>query len=142
MATRLIERSIVTWAFCFGNAMIAVAIALIVFLALPARWWPVDLPTIALATLLGVSAVGVVVRTRWQLILLKVSALVCLVLGMSAIAAAGLSAAFLSGTHGDLGKNGMLIMGVVVGLLLPYLIIYPCVQLLWIHRLSRDKETP
>lgn len=139
---RDIKRSVVTWGFCVGNSMIAVAILLLVFFALPVRWWPVDLPAIALATLLGLSAFALATRTPWQRILLKISALICLLVGMLVVAAASLSVAFLSGTHGDLGKNGMLIMAVAIGLIVPYLIIYPCAQLLWIHRLSHDKETP
>ena len=142
VCTKSIDRSIALWGFCLGNLTIAVLLLLIVFIVLPVRWWPVDLPTILLATLLSFSAFGLAARKSWRLVGLKVAASVCLGIGMSAIAAAGLSAAFLSGVHGSLGKNGAMIMAFIIGLLLPYLIGYPCAQLLWIHRISKDSETP
>jgi len=120
----------------------ALFILLIVFIALPVRWWPVDLPTVVLAALFGVSAFGLAAKAWWGPILLKVSASVCLALGLSAVAALSSTAAFLTGIHGNLGKNGALIAAFVIGLVLPYLVIYPCAQLLWLHRQTRESETP
>lgn len=133
MDANYVKRSIVTWGFCIGNLTLAILMLLGVFIALPVRWWMVDLPTIALAALLGISAIGLTIESPWRLPLLRISASVCLALGMLAAMAIGLSAAFLSGTHGNLGRSGALVMALVIALLFPYLFIYPSAQLLWIY---------
>ncbi|MBN1652618.1 MAG: hypothetical protein JXA30_02460 [Deltaproteobacteria bacterium] len=117
LPTKPVERSVVSWGFCLGNLTIAMLMLLIVFFVLPVRWWPVDLSTVALATVFGLSAFGLAAQTSWKLVVLKISAFVCLVIGLSVIAAIGLSAAFLIGIHGSLGKNGALIMAFVIALL-------------------------
>ena len=121
------------WGFGLGNLAIGATLASAVFIGLPARSPIVDLPVIALTALMLASAGALLTRRSFGLSLLRVSALAGLVLGLGLVAALALSAAYLSGIHGDAGRRGALTLTLVMALAVPYLLLYPCVQLLWVH---------
>jgi hypothetical protein len=127
------RRSVVAWSFCLGNVAIAGILSWAVFGGLPVRWWVVDAPTVLLVLLL-LAAAAELALGRAGLRLLRASAFVGLALGLCAVAALSLSAAYLSGTHGALGQSGALTLMLVLALVVPYLIFYPSAQLLWAHR--------
>ena len=56
-----------------------------------------------------------------------------LAVGLLTVAVLSLSAAYLSGTLGNLGKGGALTLTLVIALAVPYFLLYPSVQLLWVH---------
>ena len=72
--------------------------------------------------------------TRWAGAALRACALVELCVGLLAVAGLGISAAYFGGVHGELGRSGLMTFILGMTLLLPYLIVYPSVQLLWLHR--------
>jgi hypothetical protein len=127
-------RSSITWAFAIGNALLAVVMLAGVFGGLGTRWWVVDVPSVGVAGLLLLSSFGLARATRWAATALRACALVELCVGLLAIAALGVSAAYFGGVHGELGRSGLMTFILGMTLLLPYLIVYPSVQLLWLHR--------
>jgi hypothetical protein len=127
-------RTTTTWAFAIGNALLAVVVLAGVFGGLAMRWWVVDVPSVGLATLLLLSSFGLARATRWAATALRACAIVELVVGLIALAALGVSAAYLGSVHGELGRSGLMTFILGLALLLPYLIVYPSVQLLWLYR--------
>jgi hypothetical protein len=119
--------------FAIVNALLAIALLGGVFGALPTRFWAVDIPSAGLAALLLVSAIGVSTQRSWGRAALRISALCALAIGLATLAALALSASYLGGIHGELGRNGLIACIVGACLLGPYLIIYPALQLLWLH---------
>lgn len=126
----------IRWAFAFGNFLSAAGFVG-VFAALPARYWAVDVPTLLLCVLSAASAVGLARKTRWWPRALRASAFCELVAGLAALAALALAVSYLGGVHGELGNMtvGFWIAGSL--LLLPYLIVYPALQLVWLHAQTR-----
>jgi hypothetical protein len=127
----------VSWAFAIGNGLLAVLVGVGVFAGLPVRYWVVDGSACALAALLLLSAIGLVRSSPWRWRVLHVSALCELAIGLSAIAALALGVSYLGGIHNDVGRNALVASIAGSALLFPYLIVYPALQLLWLHARSR-----
>lgn len=119
-------------AFGVVNLVSAVLVALGVFGGLPARWWVVDVPAALVVALLGVSGAGLVFRARRADSLARVASFVVLAAGLSLVAALVLTASGLSGLYGPIGKGGAIIMILVVALAVPYLVVLPAAELLWL----------
>jgi hypothetical protein len=107
-----------------------------VFAGLPARWWPVDTGAIVLATLQGVAGIGLLVDARWAPRAALASSATALLVGLGLILALALSASYLNGIYGPVGRRGAVIFVLVAALLAPYLVILPGVQLVWLGRRS------
>jgi hypothetical protein len=123
-------------AFAIGNACLS-AVFVALLLALPTRYWTVDVVLLLLSALTAASAVGVWRRNSWGFRVLRASALCALASGLAAISALALGISYLSGVHGELAQTAL---GFWIGgslLLLPYLVIYPLLQLLWLHAQHR-----
>lgn len=103
------------------------------FSGLTARDLWVDLPAVLLAAMLLSSSAGLLRNAPWALRMLRACASIELLIGVVAIAALALSASYLVGTHGDLGRSGALTMTLVLALMLPYLVLYPVLQLIWVY---------
>jgi hypothetical protein len=129
--------SAVSWAFAIGNGLLAVLVGVGVFAGLPVRYWVVDGTAGALAALLLLSAIGLVRSSPWRWRVLRASALCELAIGLSAIAALALGVSYLGGIHNDVGRNALVASIAGSALLFPYLIVYPALQLLWLHARSR-----
>jgi hypothetical protein len=118
--------------FAVGNLAAALMLSVGLY-ALPVRFWPADV--LVGAAIAGVAGGSVVALARrplaWQA--LRVAALTLLGIGLLVIAAAALSLAFLSGVHGDYGRGGVVLMTLVLFLALPYTLVYPVLELLWLH---------
>jgi hypothetical protein len=127
-------RTTTTWAFAIGNAVLAITVLVGVFFGLGMRWWVVDIPSVCVAILLLLSSFGLARATRWAAAALRACAIVELGVGLIALAALGVSAAYFGSVHGELGRSGLMTFILGITLMLPYLIVYPSVQLLWLHR--------
>jgi hypothetical protein len=95
---------------------------------------------LVITSVLGVLAGSGVALARPALSLraLRVAALSLLAIGLLLVGAAAASAAFLSGVHGDYGRGGTLLMLLIVFLMVPYTLVYPVLELLWLH--SKQKS--
>jgi hypothetical protein len=63
---------------------------------------------------------------------LRIGATALLAVGLLIVGVAVLSLAFLAGVHGDFGRGGVTLMALVTFLVLPYAVLYPSIQLLWL----------
>jgi hypothetical protein len=100
--------------------------------ALPIRWWPADVLLLGTVATLCVTSGLVLTRRGKPRFWLGIGARVLLGMGLVIIAAAALAVAFLAGIHGDFGRGGMSLMGLVAFMVLPYTVVYPVLQLAWL----------
>jgi hypothetical protein len=110
----------------------ASVVALGVFVGLPARWWVVDVPAAIVVALLAAAGVGLLARRPWGEQVARVASLVTLALGLVLVATLALTASYLSGIYGPVGLGGAVILALVAALALPYLVVLPASQLLWL----------
>jgi hypothetical protein len=110
----------------------ALVVALGVFVGLPARWWVVDVPAAVIILLLGAAGVGLVMRKPWGERVARVASMVTLGLGLLLVAIVSLTASYLRGIYGPVGMGGSVILVLVAALALPYLVVLPASQLLWL----------
>jgi hypothetical protein len=101
----------------------------LVWMALPARWWAVDLPGTLLAGLYAVAGAALLWGVPWAVRLSRFASFLALVLGACTVAALALSSAQLVGLYGPVGSGGALLLGTVALLVLPYLVALPAVQI-------------
>jgi hypothetical protein len=122
-------------AIACSQALTGALLLIGIWLALPARWWPVD----AAGTLLGVGALLVTLllalRQRVAPALARIVLWAELVLGSLAVTLLAASIAQLAGSYGPVGSGGALLMGTIGALIVPYLIGLPVLQLFWLRRL-------
>lgn len=100
-----------------------------IWVGLPARWWPIDVPGTLLAALFVVSGVGLLTGARWSRRVGVACGVVALALGLVLVTAIALAAAQLAGLYGPVGRGGALILAVVGLLVTPYLVALPVAQL-------------
>jgi hypothetical protein len=131
------SREAISWAFAIGNGLLAVLLCVGVFAALPQRYWVVDGSACALAGLLSLSSFGLLRSSPWRWHVLRASALCELAIGLLAIAALALGVSYLGGIHNEVGRNAWVASIAGSALLFPYLIVYPALQLLWVHARAR-----
>jgi hypothetical protein len=117
--------------FALGNLVPAIVLGVGLY-ALPVRWWPADFVIGAAVVALPVTSGIVFGRPPLSRRALRVGASVLLAIGLVLITAAVLSLAFLAGIHGDFGQGGVTLMALVTFLVLPYVIVYPVLELLWV----------
>jgi hypothetical protein len=101
-----------------------------IWLALPARWWVVDIPGSILAAFLALGAVGLIFNKTWGWSFSWAANWLTLAMGLTAVSTLAFTASYLSGVYGPIGGGGALILGAVAALLLPYLVGLPLIQLL------------
>jgi hypothetical protein len=127
-------RTATTWAFAIGNVLLAALVLGGVFGGLGVRWWIVDVPSVAVAALLLGSSFGLARATHWAMTALRACAMVELGIGVATLAGLVISMVYLASVHGEIGRSGTTTLLLGVTLLLPYLVVYPSVQLLWLRR--------
>jgi hypothetical protein len=114
--------------FALGNLVPAITFAL-AGVALPVRYFFADaLLSLVVLAVVGSSGVALA-RADRALAALRVGAVTLLGLGLLLVALAALSVAYLRGIQGDYGRGGVLIMTIVLLLALPYLVVYPALEL-------------
>jgi hypothetical protein len=129
---RLTRRAAV--AFGLSNLLTAVLLALGVFVALPARWWPVDTGCALLLALQVASGVGLLAGASWGTLAARVAAAVALSLGLLVVTLLAVTASWLSGVYGPVGKGGAIVLALVAVLVVPYVVVLPLVQLVALKR--------
>ena len=118
----------------FGTADLvsAVLVYIGVFQGLPARYWPVDVPAIAVILLFAAAGSGLLGQAPWAPRVAWIAAAFSLTLGLLLVTTLAITASYLSGIYGPVGRGGSLILGLAAALALPYLVVLPIAQLLWI----------
>lgn len=124
-----------TWVAA-SQASLALLLLFGVWVALPARYLPVDLIGTAAALALLVSAAGLGLGRPWGGRLARLVAWGSLGIGCLTVTALFWSAATLAGLYGPVGSGGALLMTVVALLVIPYLVGLPALQLSWLASLT------
>jgi hypothetical protein len=107
-----------------------------VWIALPARWWPIDLAGSVLALAFIACGVGFILGKPWAHKAGLWVAGVATVAGVGLVTALAFTASYLSGLYGPVGSGGALLLIVVAALLVPYLVVFPAAQL---YALASDR---
>ena len=120
-------------AFGVANLLTASLVLVGVFVALPSRWWPVDVAAVLLGALEIVAGAGLLARAAWAEKAARAASAVALALGLFLVTVLAITASWLGGTYGPVGRGGSIILGLVAALALPYLVVLPLVQLVWLR---------
>lgn len=126
--------------FGVANLVVSAFVLAGVFRLLPARWWLVDAGAIVIALLLGASGVALVAGARVAEPLTRAASAVVLGLGLSLVAALVATASWLSGVYGQVGLTGALVFGLVAALVVPYVVVLPLVELVWLGPRARRRS--
>lgn len=113
---------------------VAVLMLVLVWVALPARWWPIDALGTMLALLFALAGFGLVRGEPWAEKAGLVAGVVALVSGLGLVTALALTASHLAGLYGPVGQGGALLLIVVALLIVPYLVLLPAAQLFVLAR--------
>ena len=116
------------------NGVAGIVLLVGVFVVTEPRFWALDVPATLIAAAQLASAVSLLARLRWALRALALAAWVSFVLGLVIVFLIVLTMLFLRGIHGDYGVAAMAVSGLVVALLVPYIVILPALELLWLKR--------
>jgi len=123
--------------FGIADLLTAAVAGLGVFAALPARWWPVDSAAAVLMVLEVAAGVGLVARTAWAERAARAASAVALALGLFLVTVLAVTASWLSGVYGPVGAGGAIILTLVAVMALPYLVVLPVVELVWLRPAPR-----
>jgi hypothetical protein len=122
-------RTRITFAVFAG--IVAALVTLGVFVGLPARWAPVDVPA-ALVAAGEIAACVALVRWRPSSPkIVRAASALSLAIGLVATALLAWTAAYLFGVYGPIGKGGAVLYLFVLALVVPYLIALPAARLVW-----------
>ena len=116
-----------------GDLVTAGVVALGVFVGLPTRWAVVDVPAAILVVLHLGSAAGLLTAKPWAPRAATVASAVSLALGLLVITVLALTAGWLSGVYGPVGRGGAVILALVAALAVPYLVAVPVARLVWLR---------
>jgi hypothetical protein len=119
-------------AFGSFDVLAAALVVLGVFDGLPARYWLVDGVAAVLGALLLVAGLGLVSNRAWAPRVARAASFVALAVGLVLVATLAVTASYLSGIYGPVGKGGALILVLIAALALPYLVVLPATQLVWL----------
>ena len=122
-------------AMVFGIADVVTAFLVVlgVFFGLPSRWPPVDGVAFVLTALLAVSGAGLLAGAAWSPRVARVASAVSLAIGLGLVSVLAVTASWLSGVYGPVGRGGAVVLALVAALALPYLIVIPVVRLVWLR---------
>jgi hypothetical protein len=126
------SRRVVAIVFGLVNIASAVLVYLGVFEGLPSRYWPVDTLAALVVLALIAGAAGLLGNARWAPWAARIAASFALAVGLALVSVTAVSASYLSGIYGPVGRGGALILLLVAALALPYLIVLPAAQLVWL----------
>lgn len=118
--------------FGTANLLSAGLVALGVFGGLPTRWWIIDVPAGLVIGLLGTAGGGLLARRVWAVAVARLASAVTLVLGLALVGTLAVTVSYLRGIYGPVGRGGALILTLVAALALPYLVVLPAGQLVWL----------
>jgi hypothetical protein len=132
-----------TASLCFGAAdvLTGALVAVGVFAGLPARWWPVDVGAALLAALEVAAGVALLAGVRWAPRLVRATCAVALAIGLFTVTVAAVTASWLTGVYGPVGRGGAIILALVAALALPYTVALPLAQLVWLRQREGEDRT-
>jgi hypothetical protein len=108
--------------------------------ALPVRVLTVDAAALFLGALFWGAGISLLTQHNRTRTLVKVACWTILCLGLLLITLLATSVAYLSTVFGPLGAAGAIIFLLVICLLLPYLVVFPSLQLLWLATLEETRQ--
>jgi hypothetical protein len=123
--------------FGIANVTTAVLLAFGVFVTLPARWWPVDVGSAVLVAVQLAAGVGLLTRAAWGPLAARVAGAVALALGLLVVSLLAVTASWLSGVYGPVGRGGAIVLALVAALAVPYTIVLPIVELVWLREAKK-----
>jgi hypothetical protein len=136
-----VRSPLLTRIFGAFDLLAAAIVAFGVFAGLPVRWWVVDVPAVLAIALLGAAGVGLLAKKPWSERVARIASMVVLGIGLVLVATLAITASYLGGIYGPVGKGGGVILTLVAALALPYLVAFPAAQLLWLGP-RRAPEAP
>src|SRR6266536_4217870 len=128
--------------FAVVDLLSAVLVYVGVFEGLPARYWLIDSAAALTMTLFVGAGVGLLGRSHWGPWVARIASAVALAFGLALVSTLALTASYLSGIYGPVGRGGALILVLVAALALPYLVALPAAQLVWLGPWRGSDETP
>jgi hypothetical protein len=134
------DRAGIRIGFGITNLSLAVLAYGGIFRGLPSRWLPVDLAGVIVIALMGASGVALVANRRGAIPLARVASFVVLGIGMLLFATLVLTASWLAGVYGPVGRGGAAIFALVSAMVLPYTIVLPAAELLWIGAVRAKQQ--
>jgi hypothetical protein len=130
------------WVFGILDCGVALLVAICVFRFLPTRWWVVDGGAVVTSAALAASGVALLAKSKQAERIVRIGSWITLALGAALVLALVATAGWLSGVYGPLGRGGAALFGLVSALALPYVVVLPMAQLLWVGpREKKQKET-
>jgi hypothetical protein len=129
-------------AFGVTNLGVAVLAAWCVFRGLPTRWWVADTGGAIVVALMAASGGALLANHRLAEPITRAAAAVVLALGLVLFAVLALTASWLYGVYGPVGKGGAALFVLVALLVFPYLVVLPAVLLAWVGPRSRKPTEP
>lgn len=124
-------------AFGVTNLGVAALVGWCVFRGLPTRWWVVDAGGAVVVTLMAASGLALLANHRLAEKVTRIAAAVVLAHGLALFATLALTASWLYGVYGPVGKGGAALFVLVALLVVPYLVVLPAALLAWIGPRSR-----
>jgi hypothetical protein len=118
----------------------AVVIYTAVFQGLPTRYWLIDGGAAIVCLLFASAGAGLLTKARWAELAATVASCVSLVLGLLLVSTLALTASYLAGIYGAIGRGGSIILSLAAALTFPYLVALPLAQLAWLYR-GRPQKT-
>jgi hypothetical protein len=128
--------------FGIVNLGVAALVAWGVFRGLPTRWWVVDDGAAIVVALMAASGIALLANHRFAEPVTRVAGFVVLGLGLAIFAALALTASWLYGVYGPVGKGGAALFTLVALLVFPYLVVLPAVLLAWVGPRARRELGP
>jgi hypothetical protein len=115
--------------------LVSAALAFVgVFVALPTHWWPVDVGAVVLVVLQAGAGAGLLLRAPWGERAARAASFFALGIGLALVATLAVTASYLAGIYGPVGRGGAIILALVAALTLPYLVVLPLTELLWLKK--------
>ena len=127
-------------AFGIVNLFVAGLVAWGVFRGLPTRWWVVDNGALLVVALMSASGLALLANHRLAEKITRVAAFVVFALGLALFATLALTASWLYGVYGPVGRGGAALFVLVAFLVLPYLVVLPAVLLAWVGPRARPAQ--
>lgn len=123
--------------FGIVNLGVAALVAWGVFRGLPTRWWVVDDGAAVVIALMAASGIALLANHRLAERVTRIAGFVVLALGLAVFAALALTASWLYGVYGPVGKGGAALFTLVALLVFPYVVVLPAVLLAWVGPRAR-----
>lgn len=128
-------------AFGIWNALSALVLGVGLFAVVEPRFWVLDLPLGAIAFVDLAAAVALFGRFSWARPALTLAAWLGFGLGLLVISLIALTMSYLRGIHGDPGSAGLAVCALVIALLVPYTVVLPALELLWLNKLRSGSKS-